>query len=109
MKLPHLLRRLEKISFRKWLPYAAAACILFAAALVYLLTNLETPRSFANTYIKNNYKQLSQNMDASTDSLQQGIAAYNKEDYNKALLLFKNVYEAHPDNSDAKNTSALFT
>jgi hypothetical protein len=44
-------------------------------------------------------------MDASTDSLQQGIAAYNKKDYDKALLLFQNVYNTHRDNSDAKKYS----
>jgi hypothetical protein len=46
-------------------------------------------------------------MDASTDSLQQGIAAYNKKDYDKALLLFQNVYNTHRDNSDAKKYIGL--
>jgi tetratricopeptide (TPR) repeat protein len=73
-----------------------------AVALVYFFTSSDTPQKFADNYIKNNYSQLSQNMDASTDSLQQGIAAYNKKDYDKALLLFQNVYNTHPDNSDAK-------
>ncbi len=92
----------RKISFRNWLPYAAAACILFASALIYIFNSSDSPQKFADNYIKNNYSQLSQNMDASTDSLQQGIAAYNKEDYDKALLLFQKVFEAHKDNSDAK-------
>lgn len=97
----------KKIIFRKWLPFAAAACILFVAALIYLFINKETSNDYADKYIKDNYQQLSQNMDASTDSLQSGIAAYNKKDYDKALLFFNNVYAAHPDNSDAKKYSGL--
>lgn len=100
-------RPVRKISFRNWLPYAAAACILLAVALVYFFTSSDTPQRFAENYIKNNYSQLSQNMDASTNSLQQGIAAYNKKDYDKALLLFQNVYDTHPDNSDAKKYLGL--
>jgi tetratricopeptide (TPR) repeat protein len=97
----------RRISFRSWMPYAAAASVLLAVALIYLFTSLETQQRFADNYIKDNYKQLSQNMDASTDSLQQGIAAYNKRDYDIALLLFQNVYKAHPDNSDAKKYIGL--
>lgn len=99
---PPVSSPVRKLSFRNWLPYAAAACILLAVALVYFFTGSGTPQRFAKNYIKENYQQLSQNMDASTDSLQQGISEYNKKEYDKALLLFQNVYEAHPDNSDAK-------
>ncbi len=97
----------RKISFRNWLPYAAAACILLASALIYLFNSSDSPQKFADNYIKNNYSQLSQNMDASTDSLQQGIAAYNKKDYDEALFLFQKVYEAHQDKSDAKKYLGL--
>jgi tetratricopeptide (TPR) repeat protein len=97
----------KKMTVGKWLSVAAAACIFFAAALVYFFTNTETSQSFADKYIKNNYQQLSQNMDASTDSLQTGIAAYNKQDYDKALIYFKNFYSAHPENSDAKKYTGL--
>lgn len=96
----------KKISVRSWLPYAAAACLLLAIAL-YLFLPSETPQRLAGTYITQHLTHLSQTMDGSKDSLQEGIGAYNRGDYNRALLLFQGVYQSHPDNSDAKQYIGL--
>jgi len=95
------IRLVREVTLRKWSPYAAAACLLFAVAFYYFLS-ATTPRQFAKEYVSDHLTQLSQTMNASKDSVQQGIAAYNDRDYNKALLLFKEVYQAHPENIIAK-------
>src|SRR5690606_12359777 len=44
---------------------------------------------------------LSQTMDATPDSLQLGISAYNNEDYARALQFFQAVLDKQPENSEA--------
>ena len=46
-------------------------------------------------------------MDASHDSIQVGIAAYNDKEYDKALELFEGVENNDPSNSDAKKYAGL--
>jgi tetratricopeptide (TPR) repeat protein len=46
-------------------------------------------------------------MDASHDSLQSGIEAYNNKDYDKALQLFLGVQKSDSANSDAKKYAGL--
>ena len=53
------------------------------------------------------YGNLSQTMDASHDSLQTGIAAYNNKDYKKALVYFVGVEKNDAQNSDAKTYAGL--
>lgn len=78
---------------------AAAVVLVFVSYLFF--NNSNKARSLANDYVKTELSHLSQTMDGAKDSLQQGIAAYNKNDFNKAIELFESVYKAHPDNSDA--------
>jgi len=85
----------------RWPVYAAAAALLVAIALIYLLNSPSSPHQLADTWMENNYTRLSQTMNASTDSLQQGIIAYNSNDYNKALTLFEGLYRSDPRNNDA--------
>jgi len=85
----------------RWPVYAAAASVLLVIALVYLLSSSSSPHRLAATWMENNYTRLSQTMNASTDSLQQGIIAYNNNDYNKALTLFEGLYRSDPRNTDA--------
>lgn len=85
---------------RRWIAYAAAACTLLAIAL-YLNEQHPGPRRLAENYTEKKYSLLSQTMDGSTDSLQQGIAAYNHKDYDKALAIFETLYRSHPGNKDA--------
>jgi len=89
-----------------WMIYAAAACLLLFAS-VYLFETQTSPKKYAANYVKSNYSNLSQTMDASHDSLQLGIAAYNNKDYNKALQLFTGVEQNDPQNSDAKKYTGL--
>jgi tetratricopeptide (TPR) repeat protein len=89
-------RRLYRIALS-----AAAVLILVLAGYRLFFQDNADPRQLANRYVKEELQHLSLTMDGSGDSLQQGIAAYNGKVYPKALQLFRAVYEAHPDNSDA--------
>src|SRR6478735_6830809 len=74
----------KRIAFRKWMLYAAAACIILFVGS-YFIYQSPAPKQLANKYVKENYTILSQTMEASRDSLQLGIAAYNSQDYQRAL------------------------
>ena len=90
----------------QWLPYAAAACLLFAIAF-YAFSNSKTPQRLASNYIKENYAELNQTMDASRDSMQLGIAEYNNKNYQRALVLFDGVKNKDSANSDSKKYAGL--
>jgi len=96
----------RKTTFGRLIAYAAAACLLLAAS-VYFFEAQTTPKKLAADYIRTNYNNLSQTMDASHDSLQLGIAAYNDKDYTMALQLFEGVESRDPSNSDAKKYAGL--
>ena len=96
----------RKLIIRKWMVYAAAACVLVAVAMIFTLRS-SGPQQIAVEYIAQHYTYLSQTMNASPDSLQQGIAAYNNKDYNTALQLFEKVYQSNPANSQAKKNIGL--
>jgi hypothetical protein len=63
----------------------AAAAILILIAVVYLLAVPHTtgPHQLAAQYIDQHLATLGQTMNASKDSLQQGIAAYNNKEYKR--------------------------
>ena len=96
----------KKPVFSRWITYAAAACLLLAAS-VYLFETNKSPKSFAANYINNTYSNIGQTMDASHDSLQVGIAAYNNKEYDKALQYFEGVEKRDSANSDAKKYTGL--
>ncbi len=96
----------KKSILSKWFTYAAAAC-LFLVLSVYLFEAKTSPRRLAASYVKTNFSSLSQTMDASRDSLQLGIAAYNNKNYNRALQLFNGVEKNDSANSDAKKYAGL--
>lgn len=100
------IRPLKKIISIRLLPYMAAACLVIAIAS-YFFFRSETPNQLANTYIKEHFTLLSQTMNASNDTLQKGIAAYNNKEYNTALQLFQKVYQSNPANSKAKKNIGL--
>jgi tetratricopeptide (TPR) repeat protein len=85
---------------RGWLIYGTAACVVLCVALYFLLY-VPSPRRLAGNYIDKAYSELSLAMNGATDSLQQGIVAYNHKDYDKALDLFEGLYKAHPERTDA--------
>jgi len=97
---------LKKSFTSRWIMYAAAACLVLAISAYFFETN-PSPKKLAENYIKTNYSNLSLTMDASRDSLQSGIAAYNNKEYDKALRLFKSIEKSDQSNSDAKKYAGL--
>lgn len=93
--------KVRDFDFKKWIPYAAAACILFAVALVYL-NGGSSPQQLANNYIEKNIVHIGIEMSASKDSLETGIKFYNDKKYAAALNLFKALDNNLPVTNDAK-------
>ena len=83
---------------------AAAIIIIFA---VYLLARPTGPEKLAAGYIHTHYDRLSQTLDGSRDSIQQGITAYNNRSYPHALELFTSLAKDHPGNPEAQLYSGL--
>src|SRR5690606_4073992 len=75
---------------KKLLPYftLAAACLLLVQGWM-VFFNDPSPRQLASNYIEDNLQNLSIQMDASEDSLQMGIAAFNQQDYSTAENIFQ--------------------
>src|SRR4051812_10931885 len=73
----------RRILIRKWLPYAAAACLILFVSL-YLMFKNPAPEQLAASYIHDTYNHLSLLMDASRDSMQLGMVAYNSQQYSVA-------------------------
>lgn len=96
----------KKLVLRKWIAYAAAACIILFVGSYFIFKSPD-PQQLANRYIEENYTLLSQTMDASHDSLQLGIAAYRRKDFEQAIVLFEGVRQRDPQNSDAKKYAGL--
>ena len=88
--------------------FLPAAAILILVAVGYLVFfHPLGPHELAKQYIGIHLATLGQTMNAPKDSLQQGIAAYNNRDYEKALRLFQWVNRNSPDNSDSKKYTGL--
>ncbi|HYJ62524.1 MAG TPA: hypothetical protein VEV62_02185 [Parafilimonas sp.] len=97
---------LKKSFANRWITYAAAACLVLAVSVYFFETN-PSPKKLAENYIKTNYSNLSLTMDASRDSLQLGIDAYNNKQYDKALRLFKSIEKTDTQNSDVKKYAGI--
>jgi len=95
------VRQVRPAPVRQIIRISAAAVILLAAVALYLLFRPAGPSQLAASYIHTHYHQLSQTMDGSADSLQQGITAYNNRQYPQALAFFTGILRAHPRNPDA--------
>ena len=93
----------RKTTFGRWAAYVAAACVVLAIS-VYLFDARTTPKKLATAYINST---LSQTMDASHDSIQLGIAAYNDQQYDNALQFFEGVEQRDSSNTDAKKYAGL--
>lgn len=90
----------------RWMPYAAAACLVLVMAF-YFLFGMNSPKRLASDYVKTKYSYLSNTMDASRDSLQMGISEYKKKNYEHAAALFEGVKNKDSANSDAKRYAGL--
>ncbi len=96
----------RKMFFSKWLPYAAAACILAAIAF-FSLKGTNSPPQMASEYLAKNMAHISGTMDGSRDSMQAGINFYNLGKYDTALSIFNNYSSTHPENSNAKQYAGM--
>ena len=90
----------KQMNTRRWILYAAAACLILAI-IVFPFLSKDSPQELANNYATKNLTLMSQTMDAGSDSIQLGIAAYNKKDYATSMKFFQDVYRLHPENADA--------
>ena len=90
----------KQMNSRRWLLYAAAACLILAI-IVFPFLSKDSPQEIANKYMNQTLVTSSQTMDGSSDSLQLGIAAYKKKDFTTSIQIFRDVYRAHPENDDA--------
>ena len=90
----------KQMNTRRWILYAAAACLILAI-IVFPFLSKDSPQELADSYVNKNLTSLSGTMDGSGDSLQLGIEAYNKKDYTTSMKFFQGVYRAHPENADA--------
>ncbi len=90
----------------RWMPYAAAACLILIMAFSFLV-QLKAPEHLAAKYIKDNYNELQHTMDASKDSIQLGITEYNNKNFQHALALFEGVSRKDTTNDDAKKLSGI--
>lgn len=102
----YLDKPVKKSFILRFAPYAAAACLLFVLAFYFLFTR-QTPQSIAANYLKENYSDIKHYMDASKDSLQLGISAYNDKNYKRALVLFTSVKQKDSASYDAKKFTGL--
>jgi tetratricopeptide (TPR) repeat protein len=103
---PRIIRLYPKKLYQITAALAASIVIILVAYFLFFRPHQDI-QNLADTYYKTHLQQLSQTMDPATDSLQAGIAAYNNQDYNKALQYFQGIYHHHPDNSEAKRNIGL--
>jgi tetratricopeptide (TPR) repeat protein len=93
------------IKMKRWYAVAAAAAVI---SIVLLLVPFgKTPQQLAGKYIEDYLRQISVTMSGTNDSLQTGIAAYNKKEYRKAHEIFSKLYHQHPGNTDALKYDGL--
>lgn len=98
------LKPVKKSVVIRWMPYAAAACVIFVMAFYFLFYQY-TPQRLAADYL--NKIDLKQTMDAGHDSVQMGISDYKSRNYPQALIIFNDVITRDEKNSDAKKYAGL--
>lgn len=96
----------RKINFRQWVPYAAAACILFAVVFTFLKGN-SSPDQIAGKYINENYMHIDVTMAGGKETIDRGIAYYNDKKYDSALVLFKSIDTGSPVKVSTKKYEGL--
>lgn len=79
---------------------AAAACLLILLGYLFFF-NRSTPEQLADKYIDREFSTLSIQMSGIMDSLQLGIAAYNREDYTTARQIFNALANEQPPDPEA--------
>lgn len=94
--------------FKAAMGIAAGLLVLLVAYAVFYQPE-QNINHLAENYIETHYDRLSQTMDATPDSLQLGISAFNNREYAEALQFFQGVYAKQPENSEAiKNIGLVY-
>lgn len=91
----------------RWAVAVAAVLTIGVVSYIAFFRQDHDSRQLATAYYDENLAQLSQTMDATRDSLQLGIAAYNDKDFPKALSYFESIYSRQPDNSEALKNAGI--
>jgi tetratricopeptide (TPR) repeat protein len=88
---------------RKLMPYisVAAACLLLFVGW-WAFFRVSGPRALAEGYIGRHFSALPVTMSGSRDSLQSGLDAYNKRDYDQAEALFSALIRKDGRNIEAR-------
>jgi tetratricopeptide (TPR) repeat protein len=93
LKKPSPVRTLKSNVFRM-LSVAAMLIVLFLCWQLFIKE--PSPERIANAYISNDLDELGKTMGGEPDSLQMGITAYNKKQYDKAEMIFRNLAVKSP-------------
>ncbi len=90
----------RKMTVRRWLPYAVAACLLLFVGLYFFNGRSSLNRQVASD-VEQELSKLSQTMGDRADSLELGKQLYNKNEYTEALNVFTGLLRSDPKNDDA--------
>ncbi|RYF97293.1 MAG: hypothetical protein EOO00_00540 [Chitinophagaceae bacterium] len=90
----------RKMQFKKWLSLAVAASVILAI-IIYPLVSKDSGQDLVQSYVSNDLSRISNTMDASRDSMQAAINAYNEKKYQSAIDQFKAITVSDPSNIDA--------
>ena len=85
---------------RRWLPYAAAACLILAVGL-YFLTGQQPLHHQVAGYVQEELATMSPTMGLLTDSMEKGKQYLRNKEYNKALSIFEVKASSDNTNDDA--------
>ena len=95
--------KIHPMGARRWMPALAAAVVLAAVALSWLLFFRQAnPPQVADRWIGDNLAHLSVKMSGEADSIQTGLALYNSGRFPEALQQFKGIL-----GRDSLNAAAL--
>ncbi|MET0243114.1 MAG: tetratricopeptide repeat protein [Flavitalea sp.] len=90
----------RKMQVKKWLSLAVAASVILAI-IIYPLVSKDSGQDLVQNYVSNDLSRISNTMDASRDSMQTAINAFNEKKYQSAIDQFKIISESDPANNDA--------
>ncbi len=90
----------RRMPYKKWLGLAVAACAVIAM-LIYPIMDRDSAKELVHDYVANDIGLISSTMDASKDSMQLGIIAYNAKEYPESIGIFNSIITAYPENVDA--------
>ncbi|NHE58502.1 tetratricopeptide repeat protein [Cyclobacterium plantarum] len=103
-KTVHLNEKNRKFFF---MGIAAALVLIVVSYVVFVGKGPANMNQTAEEYFASNLLQLGQTMGSSQDSLQLGIAAYNKKEYDLAQAYFEGLLEKEPENAEVLKNLGL--